>query len=125
MARTHAQLSQAERRKPARLQAESRSARQIAAALDRAPSTITWEPKRNARADGGYDPGGAQRRTRPLHEWRFRGLRLERDADLREQVQAMLAAGHSPQQAAERLAREAGRRVISHESIYRFLRRQT
>ena len=122
MARTHTQLSQAERRKLARLQAEGRSARQIAAALDRAPSTITRELKRNARADGSYDPGGAQRQARTR---RFRGLRLERDADLREQVQAMLAAGLSPQQAAERLAREAGRRVISHESIYRFLRRQT
>ena len=64
MARTHKQLNQAERRKLARLQAEGRSARQIAAALDRAPSTITRELKRNARADGSYDPGGAQRQTR-------------------------------------------------------------
>ena len=52
-------------------------------------------------------------------------MRLERDAELRERVQGMLAEGHSPQRVAERLAREAGRQVISHESIYRFLRRQT
>ena len=122
MARTHKQLNQAERRKLARLQAEGHSARQIAAALDRAPSTITRELKRNARADGGYDPGGAQRQTRAR---RFRGSRLERDAALREQVLNMLAAGCSPQQVAGRLKREAGRHVISHESIYRFLRRQT
>ena len=93
MARTHTQLSREERWRLARLQAEGRSARQIAATLDRAPSTITRELKRNARADGGYDPDYAQQQTRAR---RFRGLRLERDAELREQVLNMLAAGLSP-----------------------------
>ena len=121
MARTHTQLSREERWRLARLHAEGRSARQIAATLDRAPSTITRELKRNARADGGYDPDYAQQQTRAR---RFRGLRLERDAALREQVLNMLAAGLSPQQVAGRLKREAGRHVISPESIYRFIHAQ-
>ena len=120
MARPRTQLSQAERRRLARMQAEGRSARQIAAALERAPSTITRELKRNA-AGGGYDPERAQQQTRAR---RLRGSRLERDAELRERVLALLDSGLSPQRAAERLARDAGRQVISPESIYRFLRRR-
>lgn len=121
MPRPHTQLSQAERRTLARLRDQGRSARQIAAALERAPSTVTRELKRNTPADGGYDPRGAQAQTRAR---RFRGSRLERDAELRERVLALLDSGLSPQRAAERLAREAGRQVISPESIYRFLRRR-
>ena len=121
MARPRTQLSRAERRRLARMRAEGRSARQIAAALERAPSTITRELKRNAAAGGGYDPERAQQQTRAR---RFRGSRLERDAELRERVLALLDSGLSPQRAAERLARDAGRQVISPESIYRFLRRR-
>ena len=46
------QLSLEDRCEIARLQAEGRSIRQIAAALDRAPSTISREVKRNERAAG-------------------------------------------------------------------------
>ena len=55
---------------------------------------------------GGGDPGWSG--TRPL----------------RTRVLAHLAQGWSPEQVAGRLAVEAGRGVISHESIYRFLYRQ-
>lgn len=121
MVRRRTQLSREERWRLARLHAEGRSARQIAATLDRAPSTITRELKRNARADGSYDPDYAQLQTRAR---RFRGSRLEREDELREQVLDMLAAKLSPQQAAGRLKREAGRHVISAESIYRFIHAQ-
>ena len=40
---------------------------------------------------------------------------------LRTQVLTRLQQGWSPEQVAGRLAREAGRPVISHESIYRFI----
>ncbi len=118
MGRVYHQLDRAERWRIARLRGEGCSARQIAAALDRAPSTIAAELKRNARSDGRYDPDYAEEQARARN---WRGARLEREAELRERVLAMLAAGHSPQQVAGRLKREAGRTLISHESIYRFI----
>ena len=57
MGRVYHQLDRAERWRIARLRGEGCSARQIAAALDRAPSTIAAELKRNARSDGALRPG--------------------------------------------------------------------
>ena len=44
-----------------------------------------------------------------------------REDDLREAVLDRLADGWSPEQIAGRFAREAGHKVISHETIYRFV----
>src|SRR3954466_10799263 len=66
----------------------------------------------------GYKPSYAQQQTRAR---RWKGSRLERDASLRREVLAGLSRGWSPEQVAGRLARERGRRVISCESIYRFI----
>ena len=55
---------------------------------------------------------------------RWTGSRLEWCPDLRTAVLNALANGWSPVQVAGRLAREAGVRVISHESIYRFIHAQ-
>lgn len=94
------------------------SVRQIASALDRAPSTIARELKRNSGRQIGYKPGYAQQQTKAR---RWAGSRLEREAELRQTVCERLARGWSPEQIAGRLAREHGRRVISYESIYRFI----
>ena len=110
-----------ERCEMARLQATGQSIRQIAATLDRAPSTVTRELKRNRAPAGAYQPVYADQQARAR---RWRGSRLERDAPLRTQVLAGLHQGWSPEQVAGRLKVEAGRGVISHESIYRFLYRQ-
>ena len=115
------QLSGYERFRIAHLQAAGASQRQIAAALDRAPSTVARELTRNGTPAGRYAPDFAQQAARSR---RWRGARLERDPALREQVLAGFARRWSPQQIAERLARESGRRVLCHESIYRFVYRQ-
>lgn len=113
------QLTFEERSELARLQAEGRSFRQIAAALDRAPSTIAREVKRNGSSrKRGYRVPYAHQQARAR---RWRGSKLERDAALREQVLTRLKAGWSPEQVAGRLAQEAGRTVVSHETIYRFI----
>ncbi len=52
---------------------------------------------------------------------RWQGSRLEREPILRTAVTDLLAMGWSPQQVASRLALEKGCKVISHESIYRFI----
>jgi IS30 family transposase len=118
MGRRYQQLSLDDRCEIARLQANGRSIRQIAAALDRAPSTIAREIKRNRGRQVGYKPGYAQEQTKAR---RWAGSRLEREPDLRRAVCKCLAKGWSPEQVAGRLARQAGRKVISYESIYRFI----
>ena len=112
------QLGEDERVQLALLQAQGLSQRQIAAALDRAPSTVARELRRNRSPAGKYLPGYAQQAA---HARRWRGARLERNPGLRQRVMAGFALRWSPQQIAERLAWETGRRVISHESLYRFV----
>src|SRR6185436_19006761 len=118
MGRNYEQLCLQYRCAIARLSADGHSVRQIAAALDRSPSTISRELKRNRGAQVGYKPGYAQQQTRAR---RWKGSRLEREESLRAAVIERLASGWSPEQIAGRLARERGRKVISHESIYRFI----
>ena len=118
MGRRYQQLSLDERCEIARLQAQGCSIRQIASALDRTPSTISREVRRNRGRRLGYKPGYAQEQAKAR---RWVGSRLERDPGLRRTVLEHLAHGWSPEQVAGRLAREAGRKVISYESIYRFI----
>jgi len=118
MGRSYEQLSLDDRCEIARLSANGSSIRQIAAALDRSPSTISRELKRNNGVQVGYRPTYANQQARAR---RWAGSRLEREPDLRRAVLERLGRGWSPEQVAGRLAREHGRKVISHESIYRFI----
>jgi IS30 family transposase len=118
MGRVYQQLSLEDRCEIAQLFAAGRSVRQIAAALDRSPSTVSRELKRNRGAQVGYKAGYANQQTRAR---RWKGSRLERDESLRAAVIERLASGWSPEQIAGRLARDHGRKVISYESIYRFV----
>ena len=102
----------------ARLHEGGQSIRQIVATLDCQPSTITRELKRNTGRKIGYQPAYAEALT-AARCWT--GNKLERDDALRLTVLKCLTAGWSPEQIAGRLAREAGHKVISHETIYRFV----
>src|SRR5580698_3168584 len=115
---TYGQLSLEERCTIARLHQAGQSCRQIAAAMDRSASTICRELKRNVGAQVGYRPAYAEDQA-----WarRWRGSRLARQPELRELVLQRLAQGHSPEQVAGRLRLERGARVLSAESIYRFI----
>jgi IS30 family transposase len=112
------QLTLEERCTIARLREAGQSIRKIAAALDREPSTISRELKRNSGRHVGYRPAYAQQQTRAR---RWSGSRLERDDELRDLVLERLKNGWSPEQVAGRLERQEGQAVISHESIYRFI----
>src|SRR6266567_2324692 len=111
-------LSLEERCQIAQLRAAGQSIRQIAAAVDRPPSTISRELKRNSGAQLGYKPAYAQQQARAR---RWTGSRLERDDALRTLVLGCLARGWSPEQVAGRLARQRAEPILSHESIYRFI----
>ena len=106
-----------ERCEISRLRSSGQSIRQVAATLGRSPSTISRELKRNVSQSQGYWPKYADQQAQ---ERRWCGSRLERDEGLRRRVLARLQQGWSPQQVAGRFALEQGRKVISHESIYRF-----
>ncbi|AXQ29880.1 IS30 family transposase [Solimonas sp. K1W22B-7] len=94
------------------------SIRQIAAALDRAPSSISRELKRNTGATGYQSVyAGEQARAR-----RWQGSRLLRDAELQARVLEGLRRGWSPEQVSRRLAQQDLQ--ISYESIYRFIAAQ-
>lgn len=118
---TYQQLSIEDRCEIARLHEGGQSIRKIAAALDREPSTISRELKRNSGSKIGYRPAYAQQQASAR---RWSGSRLERDDDLRDKVLDRLAEGWSPEQVCGRLELDAGHRVISHETIYRFIHAQ-
>src|ERR1700740_1932262 len=115
------QLSIEERCEIARLHEGGQSIQKIAAALDRQPSPISRELKRNRGSTIGYQPSYAQQQAAAR---RWSGSRLDRDEALREEILDHLADGWSPEQIAGRLERERGRTVISHETIYRFIHAQ-
>ena len=71
------QLSISERGEIARLSDAKYSVHPIAAALDRAPSTIARELDRNASANAGYRPEYAQQQAQARC---WHGSRRERDA---------------------------------------------
>ncbi len=112
------QLSLEERCEIARLHAEGRPVRQIAAALHRSASSISRELKRNRGKQIGYKPAHAQERTKAR---RWKGSKLDRNASLRDEVLAGLRMDWSPEQVCADLQRRHGRRVIGPETIYRFI----
>ena len=118
MGKSYDQLSLEERIRLAQLHSEGFSIREIASDLDRSPSTIARELTRNTGQQIGYRPAHAQERTKAR---RWKGSRLERDAFLAEEVLCCLKKGWSPEQTCAWLALVHSRKVISYESIYRFI----
>jgi IS30 family transposase len=94
------------------------SIRAIARHLDRDPSSISREVRRNRSPDGGYRPGIAQRHTQNRRHLGHRRWRFSL-ADW-VVVLTLLQEGFSPEQIAGRLADER-RLLISPETIYRFI----
>jgi IS30 family transposase len=94
------------------------SLRQIAAALDCAPSSIARELKRNASATA-YRAVYADEQA---HARRWRGSKLLRNPALQTRVLDCLGLHWSPEMVAARLGEEGV--SISYESIYRFIAAQ-
>lgn len=118
MGRCYGHFSLEERCTLSRLSQAGKTIRQIAAIMDRSPSTITRELKRNSGAKLGYQPAYAQQQAKSRH---WRGSRLLRDVGLQQEVLKRLGQGWSPDQVAGRLKKQKRRKVISYESIYRFI----
>ena len=121
MGKRYSQITIEDRCEIARLHSSGSSIRQIGSALDRSPSTISRELKRNSGRQVGYRPVYADQQSRAR---RWTGSKLDRNSELRKAVLSRLARGWSPEQVAGRFALDAGKRVISHETIYRFIQAQ-
>ena len=118
MGQRYNQLTVEERCEIARLRSSGSSIRQIATALDRQPSTIARELKRNTSKQKGYQPVYAEQQSRAR---RWTGSKLDRDGALRSKVLSLLKRGWSPEQVSGWLAMDYGQSVISYETIYRFI----
>ncbi len=121
MGKRYNQLTIEERCEIARLSVSGCSIRQIASTLDRSPSTVARELKRNTSRQSGYHAKYADQQSQAR---RWTGSKLDRNQTLRESVLSRLGRGWSPEQVSGRLALEHGKAVISHETIYRFIHAQ-
>lgn len=121
MGTNYDQFGLEERCEIARLQDEGCSIRQIAAALDRSPSSISRELRRNQGRQVGYKPAYAQERAKAR---RWKGSKLDRNAGLREETLGLLRKGWSPEQVCGFLERQHGERRLGPETIYRFIAAQ-
>ncbi len=90
MDKRYRQLSVEERWKIAGLQGAGSSLRQVAAAVDRAPSTIAREIKRNQGTQGAYTPAYADQQACAR---RWNGSKLERKKELRVKALGAGAGG--------------------------------
>jgi len=128
MGKSYTHLSNAERGVICYMRKSGFSYRQIGAELGRDPSSVCREFNRNSRPtkqwSGGYDADRAHQLALRRRRWDAR-FKMARQPALRDRVKAGLAMGWSPEQVSGRLALEDGRKVISHESIYRYIYHRT
>jgi IS30 family transposase len=117
----YSHLTQAERYSIAAMHASGYGLRQIARELDRSASTVSREYRRNAtRYDGHY-------RAQKAHEYAMGRRHKSRrgsqfSARQWRQVDTLLSQKWSPEQISGRL-RKRGRWTMSHETIYRRVKR--
>lgn len=117
------QLSIEEREKIQLCLWEKKSERQIAEELDRDPSTISREIKRNAGGRNFYASRSSHLRALQKRKSRGRHDRLKNDV-IRNYVVSELKARTSPEQIAGRISIECSGQSISHEAIYQFIYNQ-
>ncbi|VAZ69731.1 MULTISPECIES: IS30 family transposase [Mycobacterium] len=113
-------LSLVEREQLQDLHRTGMSIRGIAAALHRAPSTVSRELRRNTVSSQGYLPHTAHRLS-VARRARSRKVKLIANIELRAYVQAKLAKKWSPQQISNRLIRDfpaTAEMRVSTETIY-------
>jgi IS30 family transposase len=122
MSRHYKHLSKEERDRLAILKGQGLSIRTIATQLDRSPSTVSRELRRNtdsSRSEGyfphqaqdGADVRWKQSHCRPRLKFSF----------LRWYVRTNIRRGWSPEQIAGRLRREGHFASVSHEAIYQWI----
>lgn len=109
-----------EREKIQELLWQKASIRTIAGVLDRSPSSVSREIRKNIPLHYQYTPRLANERALKKRKSRGRKLRLK-SLFIRRYVIDHLKMGYSPEQVAGRLSLEYPRCKISHEAIYQYI----
>lgn len=100
---------------------ERRSLRYMAKALDRSPSSVSRELRRNFPPEHKvYSPRIAHERALQKRKSRGRADRLKNEL-VRNYVRTHIKDGWSPEQIAGRLSVDCPGQVISHEAIYQYV----
>ena len=114
----HPKLTSNERYFIAKMRQKRWSIRRIADAMDRSPSTVSREVRRNRCNDGMYRASKADSRTRTRRSKSRRNSRFT--SDNMKLVESLIKADYSPEQAAGRLKKD-GLLNICHETIYKHI----
>ncbi|HAE85117.1 MAG TPA: IS30 family transposase [Anaerolineaceae bacterium] len=118
------QLADQERESISRGLAQHKSIRQLAKELNRSPSTISREIRRN-KGKSGYRAFSASRRAKAAASSRKRGKRkIEKQEGLLSYVMEKLQREWSPQEISRRLKMEYAwdmNMQVSHEAIYQYI----
>mgnify|MGYP000285953400 FL=1 len=97
------------------------SQRDCANALQRNPSSVSREIKKNS-VNGIYDPHKADHKAYVRRKYsKYQGMKIRSDAQLETYIQHSLEQYHTPEQIAGRLKRINEKHVISFKSIYKYL----
>jgi transposase, IS30 family len=97
------------------------SRKEIAGVLDRDVSTIGREFRR--KVNGTYVARKAHHKAYIKRKYsKYQGMKIHEDMKLQEYVTKYLRKGWSPEQVAGRIAKDVGLAVVSHTSIYTWLR---
>ena len=122
--RRYTRLADQERESISRGLAQHKSIRQLAKELNRSPSTISREIRRN-KGKSGYRAFSASRRAKAAASSRKRGKRkIEKQESLLSYVMEKLQREWSPQEISKRLKIEYAwdmNMQVSHEAIYQYI----
>ena len=122
--RRYTRLTDQERESISRGLAQHKSIRQLARELNRSPSTISREIRRN-KGKSGYRAFSASRRAKAAASSRKRGKRkIEKQESLLSYVMEKLQREWSPQEISKRLKIEYAwdmNMQVSHEAIYQYI----
>jgi len=100
--------------------AEGASYRTIQKLIDKSPSAISEEIKRNGGKEN-YCPYEAEKRAQELKHQRHKRTKIEISPGLKKFVIRHIKEDWSPEQIAGNLRDQAGKMIISHETIYQFI----
>lgn len=112
-----------EREKLQKLYWERKSIRYVASVLERSPSSVSRELRRNFPLQHRYTPRLAHERALEKRKYRGRKLRLK-NRTIRRYLVEKLKEGYSPEQVAGRLPTDHPGESISHEAIYQYIYNQ-
>lgn len=116
----HKKITSRERDKIAQWVSQKVGVREIARRLQRSPSSVSEELKRNGHKKAGYVAIHAQQLT-DARKVKARKRHPLKNAQIFSYVHEKLRRGWSPEMIAGRLEKKAGQRIISHEAIYQYI----